>query len=301
MAARSVNEQSNFRRSISRELWGFFFIAPFLIFYLVFEAYPMLYAIYLSFFDYGIGKSEWIGVQNYLSLFNDAIFIKSTYNTFAFVIGAIPLTLAFALFVATMVIRMSRAAASFFRAAFYLPIVTSSVILSITWAWIYQPVNGVANYVLSFVNLKPVMWLSDTAIALPSLIVILVTWIVGQPIILFLAAIGNIPPTYFEAAQIDGASGGRQFWHITLPLLKPTTLYVILTVTIGAFQTFAIVQLMTAGGPNYATSTIMYLLYATAFQYGDLGKASAMGVILAIMISAVSVIQFKLLKTDIEY
>lgn len=286
---------------LRKELWGLFFIAPFLLVFLMFEIYPFIDALYLSLFDYGIGTKRWIGLDNYAHLLQDKVFLRSIANTFGFVIGVVPLSVMFAIFVANVVIHKSAAVASFFRASFYLPIVTSQVVMSIAWLWIYNPVSGVANYAMSIFGASPVLWLSDSSTALPSLIVVVITWLVGQPVILYLAALGNIPPTYFEAASIDGASSWRKFWSITLPLLKPTTLYVIVTTTIGAFQTFVAVQMLTGGGPNYATTTIMFLLYDTAFKYGKLGLASAMGVVLAVVISIFSVIQFKFFKTDVEY
>ncbi|GAA3409147.1 carbohydrate ABC transporter permease [Paenibacillus hodogayensis] len=286
---------------VLKEFWGYFFIAPFLLVFLLFEVYPFFDAIYLSLFDYGVGRKEWVGLGNYASLFQDDVFLRAMLNTFLFVIGVVPIAVVFSIVVASLVIHKSAGAASFFRASFYLPIVTSQVLLSITWLWIYNPVSGIANYAMSLFGAGPVMWLSDSSVALPALIVVVITWVVGQPIILYLAALGNIPASFYEASSIDGASPWRQFWNITLPLLKPTTLYVIVTSTIGAFQTFVVVQLLTGGGPNYATTTVMYLLYETAFKYGKLGMACAMGVILAVLISVFSVIQFKFFKTDVEY
>ncbi|MCU6793838.1 MULTISPECIES: carbohydrate ABC transporter permease [Paenibacillus] len=284
-----------------KEFWGFFFIAPFLIVFLAFEIYPFLDALYLSLFDYGIGQKEWVGLSNYTALLKDEIFVRSILNTFGLVLGVVPVSVFFSIVAASLIIGKSAAIASFFRASFYLPIVTSQVILSVTWLWIYNPVSGIGNYGLSLVGVKPVMWLADSDVSLIAVIIVVITWCVGQPIILYLAALGNIPSSYYEAASIDGASPWKQFWNITLPLLKPTTLYVIVTTTIGAFQTFVVVQLLTGGGPSYSTTTIMYLLYETAFKYGNLGLASAMGVVLAVLISIFSVVQFKFFKTDVEY
>lgn len=284
-----------------REFWGYFFIAPFLLVFLAFEVYPFIDALYLSLFDYGINRKEWVGLGNYAALLQDDVFRKSILNTFLIVLGVVPLSVLFAVVAASLIIGKSAAVASFFRASFYLPIVTSQVILSITWLWIYNPVSGIANYALSLAGIAPVMWLSDANVTLLAVIIVVITWCVGQPIILYLAALGSIPASYYEASSIDGASPLRQFFSITLPLLKPTTLYVIVTTTIGAFQTFVVVQLLTGGGPNYATTTIMYLLYETAFKYGKLGLASAMGVVLAVLISLFSVVQFKFFKTDVEY
>lgn len=288
-------------RNLKHHLWGLFFVAPFLVLFIVFKIYPYLNAVYLSLFDYGLGRKDWIGLGNYKSLFHDDVFIRSLKNTFGFVLGIVPTVIVFSLFVASLVIHKSKWSASFFRASFYLPIVTSQVILSITWLWIYNPTNGVANYLLSWAGMEPVLWLSDSKIALFSLILVVITMTVGQPIILYLAALGGIPSSYYEAAELDGASAWRKFWSVSLPLIKPTTLYVVVTSTVGAFQTFAVVQLLTGGGPNYSTSTIMYLLYNTAFMFGDLGLASAMGVILAAIISVISVVQFRLFKSEVEY
>jgi multiple sugar transport system permease protein len=255
----------------------------------------------MSLFDFGIGKKQWIGFDNYIRLFQDEVFRRAMVNTFGFVIGVVPLVVIFSLFVACTVFYKRNWTASFFRATFYLPVVTSQVILSITWAWIFNPVNGIANFVLSVFKIPPVMWMSDERVTLIALVFVIVTWVVGQPIILFLAALGNIPATYYEAAEIDGASPWRRFRSITLPLISPTLLYVIVTSTIGAFNTFIVVKMLSGGGPNYATMTIKYLLYETAFAYGELGLASTMGVILAAIICIISIIQFKFLKTDFEY
>lgn len=292
---------AKFSRSIKGEIWGLFFIAPYAVIFLLFEVYPIIKAFYLSFFDYGLGEKSWIGFDNYARLLTDDVFLKSIRNTFGFVVGTVPLTFIFSVFVAVLIFGKHKHIASFFRGAFYLPIITSQVILSLIWAWIYSPVNGIANYALSKVGAGPIMWLSDERFALLALILVVVTFNVGQPIILILAALGGISPEYYEAADIDGASPARKFWHITLPLLKPTSLYIIVMSTIWAFQTFIVVQLLTGGGPNYATSTIMFLLYDTAFVYGQLGLASAMGIIITALISVVAIAQFKLMKSDVQF
>jgi multiple sugar transport system permease protein len=283
---------------MQREVWGLLFIAPFALLFLIFEAYPIINAFYLSLFNYGLGTKAWVGLDNYTHLFHDAVFRRSLANTFGFVIGSVPVVLVFSLFAAILIYNKNKHLASFFRGAFYLPLVTSQVILSIVWAWIYNPVNGVANYLLSGIGVGPVAWLADERFALPALILVVITFNVGQPIVLLLAAMGNISPEYYEAADMDGASGWRKLWHITLPLLKPTNLYIVVMATIWSFQTFVVVQMLTGGGPNYATSSIMYLLYNTAFVYGQLGLASAMGVVIAALIAVVAIVQFKLMKAD---
>lgn len=288
-------------RRAKTNLWGYFFMAPFIIMFAVFFIYPIFEAIRLSLYDYTLTKQEWIGLGNYISLFKNDIFLKSLKNTFAFVLICVPCTTGFSLFVANTIRRYHPVITGFFRAAFYFPAVTASVVLAITWDLIYNPQNGILNWFIGLFGADPVLWLADSNTALIALAVIVVTWQVGYPIILFCAGLDGIPQTYYEAASIDGAKGNKIFWRITFPLLKPTTLFVMVITTIGSFQTFAVVQLLTAGGPNYATSTVMYQLYETAFKYGKLGLASAMGIVLAVLIGIVAVFQFKLLSDDVEY
>lgn len=282
-------------------IWGYAFMAPFILAFVVFFVYPIIEAFRLSLYHYTLVKQEWVGLQNYISLFRDKNFLKSLRNTFAFVLICVPATTLLSLFVANTIRRYHRTVTAFFRAAFYLPSITASAVLAVTWKLIYNPQNGVLNWFLSLFGADPVLWLSDSRVVLPALAVIVITWQLGYPVILFCAGLDGIPSTYIEAANIDGASKMRTFWQVIMPLLKPTTLYVVVTNTIGSFQTFAVVQLLTSGGPNYATSTIMYQLYETAFKYGKLGLASAMGIILAILIGIVAIFQFRLLSADVEY
>ena len=213
----------------------------------------------------------------------------------------VPVTTLFSLFVANVIRKQHPVVTAIFRACFYFPAITASAVLAVTWKLIYNPTNGVLNWFLGLFGMEPVLWLANTDVVLPALAVIVVTWQVVYPIIMFCTGLDGIPNTYMEAASMDVASKLRIFWQIIIPLLKPTTLYVIVTTTIGSFQTFAVVQLLTAGGPNYATSTVMYQLYETAFKYGKLGLASAMGVVLATLIGIVAIFQFKLLSDDVEY
>lgn len=288
-------------KNTRNNLWGYFFMAPFIIMFVVFFVYPIFEAIRLSLYDYTLTKQKWIGLQNYISLFKSDTFLKSLKNTFAFVLICVPFTTGFSLYIANTIRRYHPVATGFFRAVFYFPAVTSSAVLAVTWNLIYNPQNGILNWFIGLFGAKPVLWLADSKTALIALSIIVITWQLGYPIILFCAGLDGIPQTFYEAASIDGAKRNRIFWQITFPLLKPTTLFVTVITTIGSFQTFAVVQLLTAGGPNYATSTVMYQLYETAFKFGKLGLASAMGVVLAILIGIVAIFQFKLLTNDVEY
>ncbi|HET6455061.1 MAG TPA: sugar ABC transporter permease, partial [Armatimonadota bacterium] len=193
---------------------------------------------------------------------------------------------------------------NFYKGAFYLPGVVSAVVVAMIWLWMFDSAHGLLNYMLPTMTggvMKPISWLGDAHIALPSLMFMAVAGGGGGAVILYLAAMGGIPATLYEAARIDGANRWTEFWRITLPLLKPTTLYLAIMGTIGSFQVFTSIYMMTRGGPNYATTTVVYRIYETAFEFLKLGRASAMALILALIIVGVSIVQFKVLGTEVEY
>ncbi|MBP3912487.1 MAG: carbohydrate ABC transporter permease [Zhenhengia sp.] len=284
-------------------LVSYAFLAPALIFFTVFVIYPMLSGVFTSLFDYTLKKFEFIGLENYINLFRDEIFWKSMGNTLIIVIGSVPIVLLFSIFVAVTIYQKRAGVRSFFRGVFYLPVVTGTVAVTVVWKWIYDPLNGILNYILESGGIieEPIMWLGDKRFAIWAIIIILLTTSVGQPIILYVAALGNIPQSFIEAAEVDGGNKWQVFTKIKWPCLMPTTLYVVVITTINSFQCFSLIQLLTSGGPNYSTSTIMYLVYEKAFKLTQFGYANAMGVILAIIIGIISFIQFKVLGNDVEY
>lgn len=282
-------------------LMSYLFLLPALGFFLLFVAYPMLKGIYISFFNHTLNQFEFVGLDNYKFLFHDETFIKSMRNTVLIVLIAVPIVIAFSVFVAMTIYKKSEWLRSLFRGIFYLPAVSSVVSITVVWASIYDPNFGILNYITSFFGMDPVAWLGDPDTALYAIILVLITTSVGQPIILYVASLGNIPASYIEAAQIDRANSGQIFRKIIWPMLMPTNLYIIVITTINSFQVFAIIQLLTSGGPMYETSTVMYGVYEKAFVLGNFGLASAMGVLLAIVIGIISIIQFKFLGSDVEY
>lgn len=284
-------------------LVSYAFLAPALIFFTVFVIYPMLSGVFTSLFDYTLKKFEFIGLENYINLFRDEIFWKSMGNTLIIVIGSVPIVLLFSIFVAVTIYQKRAGVRSFFRGVFYLPVVTGTVAVTVVWKWIYDPLNGILNYILESGGIieEPIMWLGDKRFAIWAIIIILLTTSVGQPIILYVAALGNIPQSFIEATEVDGGNKWQVFTKIKWPCLMPTTLYVVVITTINSFQCFSLIQLLTSGGPNYSTSTIMYLVYEKAFKLTQFGYANAMGVILAIIIGIISFIQFKVLGNDVEY
>lgn len=282
---------------------SYLFLAPVLLFFIVFVLVPMLMGLYTSFFEYTPKKFEFIGIDNYVRMFQDPTFHKSLINTLIIVVGSVPIVVLFSLFVASKTYEKSMFTRSFFRAVFFLPVVTGSVAVTVVWKWIYDPLSGILNYLLKSANLidKNISWLGDKKYALAAIIVILLTTSVGQPIILYIASMGNIDKSLVEAARVDGANEFQIFWKIKWPSLLPTTLYIIVITTINSFQCFALIQLLTSGGPNYSTTTIMYYLYEKAFKLTEFGYANTMGVFLAVLIGLISFIQFKLFGGDVEY
>lgn len=279
------------------------FLAPVLLFFVIFVFVPMIMGFVTSFFNYTMTDFTFVGLNNYIRMFQDEVFIKSLVNTVIIVVGSVPVVVIFSLFVASQTYEKSMVTRSFFRFVFFLPVVTGSVAVTVVWKWIYDPLSGILNFVLKEGGAieQSISWLGDKKYALWAIIIILLTTSVGQPIILYIASMGNIDKSLMEAARVDGADEVQVFWKIKWPSLLPTTLYIVVITTINSFQCFALIQLLTSGGPNYSTSTIMYYLYEKAFKLSEYGYANTMGVFLAVLIGLVSFIQFKTLGNDVEY
>ena len=275
---------------------AYLFLLPSLIFFVTFVVVPMFICVYYSFTDYGLGGVKgFAGLSNYIKLFQDPIFHRGFLNTVLMVVVAVPSVTAFSLWVSSAIYKMHSIPRSFFRCVFYLPVVTGSVAITVVWKWILDPYNGILNQLIGTDGYN---WLGESRTALACIIVILFTTSIGQPIVLYTAALGNVDASIIEAAKVDGANKLQVFWKITWPSIMPTTLYVLVITTINSFQCFALIQLMTQGGPMNATMTIMYQVYYAAYRLYDLGYANAIGVILAIIIAIFSAVQFKLAKTD---
>ena len=270
---------------------AYFFLIPSLIFFVTFVVVPMFICVFYSFTEYGLGGVKgFAGLENYVKLFQDPIFHKGFLNTVLIVVVAVPTVTAFSLWVSSAIYKMHAIPRSFFRCVFYLPVVTGSVAITVVWKWILNPYNGILNQVTNNVGFD---WLGNQRTALWFIILILFTTSIGQPIVLYVAALGNVDQSLIEAAQVDGATKLQVFWKIKWPQIMPTTLYILVITTINTFQCYALIQLLTSGGPNHATDTIMYYIYYQAFKLNDYGYADAMGVVLAIIIAVLSAIQFK--------
>lgn len=282
--------------------WAYLFILAPVLLFLVFTLYPVASAFLMSFQEYSVMGSEWIGTDNYTRMVQDEVFWRSMRNTAIFTIGTVPVNIVITYALSFFIFQMKNKWQTFFKATMYLPAVASGVTISVVWLAIYDPTNaGLLNRFIGLFGLDPVIWLGKSNTALFSLI--LMNWLGshGAGIILYLAAMGGIPKSLYEAADIDHASGWSKFWRITWPLMKPTTLYLLVTGVITSFQVFISVYLMTQGGPNFATTTIAYLIYSTAFNFYEFGLAAAQSFVLAALIIVISIIQFKYFSSDVEY
>lgn len=279
---------------------SYLFLLPALVFFFGFVVFPMIMGIYTSFFNYTMKDFDFIGFRNYLELFRDATFGRSVVNTLVIAVASVPLVMLFSLWVATVIYQMPVFSRSFFRGVFYLPVVMGSVPVVVVWKWVFHRYHGILNWALTSLGIisKNINWLGDARYAIWCILAILFTTSIGQPIVLYVASLGNVDQSQVEASEVDGCSKWQTFLHVKWPSLLPTTLYVAVITTINSFQCFALIQLLTSGGPNGSTSTVMYYLYDTAFRIYRYGYANAMGVVLAIIIAAFSAFQFRIMRTD---
>ena len=291
--------QAKARESVS----AYLFLLPALIFFFVFVVVPIAQGVYTSFFQYTMKDFNWVGLSNYIELFQDPVFLKSLRNTILLVVVAVPFIVVFSIFASVTLYEKSGWVRSLFRGIFYLPVVTGTVSVTVVWKWIFDPLTGVLNFVLKDAGLisRNINWLGDKNYALWAIALVLFTTSVGQPIILFIAALGNLDKSQVEAAEIDGANRAQIFRYVEWPGILPTTLYVVVITTINSFQCFSLIQLLTSGGPNFNTSTIMFQVYETAFRLNRFGYANAMGVVLAFFIALFSTVQFRAFSSRIDY
>ncbi|HEY8348477.1 MAG TPA: sugar ABC transporter permease [Clostridia bacterium] len=281
-------------RSLSlkrREALNFYlYISPWLLSFLVLTIYPMLDSFLLSFTDAAIGGDfNFIGLENFRKAFTvDPQFWVSFRNTILYVLMYVPANLIISFFLGYLLSRNIKAL-GFFRTVFYIPYITSGVAVTVMWGWIFNGSYGLINYLLSLIGIEGPNWLADKRYALIC-IVIISLWSIGNGIIIMLAGIQDIPATYYESAQIDGASSLRQVFSITIPLTTPTIYFNLVIGIISAFQLFNQPYILTQGGPVNATRTVAMVVFQNAFQYGRMGYASCVAWVLFVVIMAVTLI-----------
>lgn len=281
---------------------AYLMLAPYLAMFLLFLVYPSLHGLYLSFTDARLGRRDvsWVGLENYVFVLTDPTFHVTVLNTLVFVLESTALLIVLPLALAVALNRRLPFR-TFLRGAFFVPFTLSVSVISITWWWILDPNFGLVNIYLKAWGLDPPVWLSSPTWAMVAVVLATVWWTGGYNLVLFLAGLQNIPTHVYEAARIDGAGAWHEFWSITLPLLRPTMVFVLITQVIASFQVFGQVFVMTGGGPGDATRTVIQYLYEAAFVGQRLAEGSAAAWVLFVMILVFSVLQFRLLAGHTEY
>lgn len=285
------------------DLEGYLFLAPDLAGTLVFAVGPVLAALALGLFAWDIlTPPRFVGLDNYRTLLlDDPVFRQVLFNTSTYVLGTVPVRTALALLLA-IALNQQLHGLSVFRAAYFLPTITSAVAAATVWRWIYEPNFGLLNSLLYAIGVQhPPTWLSSPAWAMPALIVLGVWQGLGFQMVIFLAGLQGIPTHLYEAAAIDGADWWARFRHITLPLISPTTFFVLIISIIGSYQVFDSAFVLTEGGPGYATTTLVYYIYEYAFQFFKMGYAAAMAWILFAIVFVLTVLQFRLQARWVHY
>lgn len=283
------------RRLFSRDgLLAFGFLSPTLLVFSVFILFPILFSLYLSFSQWNMfgGEAAFVGLDNYARMFGDAEFWDVLVNTGIYTVGTVPLNMVLALG-AAFYLNTHVIGKRFLRAAFFTPVVISAVAAAVVWRWVFDPNLGLANYALEGLGFSAVNWSNSPTAAMVALVIVGVWKSFGINMVLFAAGLAGIPKHYYEAAAIDGANGWQKFWHITVPLLAPTTLFVLVISIIGSFQVFDIVFVLTSGGPLGATKVLVFYLYEHAFKYFDMGYASAVAYVLFAILFVLTLVQIR--------
>ncbi|PAE25921.1 sugar ABC transporter permease [Bacillus sp. 7894-2] len=275
-------------------------MSPVLLIFSLFLFFPVLFAFFMSFHQWGmIGTPEFVGVENYVRLFKDPLFWISIKNTLIFSLS-VPLKVAIALFIAVLLNQKIRGL-GFYRAAFFFPVVLSMVVVGLVWQWMFSPSYGFINYVLEKLGLPLQNMLIDSDQAMIVLIIVSIWKGLGSNLLLFLAGLQAIPSSVYEAAEIDGANSWQKFWHITVQLLKPTTLFVLIITLIGSFKIFDLAYVITGGGPGTSTMVLVHYIYQEAFQRFDMGYASAAAYVFFIILFILTLVQMRVFKSDSEF
>lgn len=278
------------------------FLFPTIIGLLVFVLGPIVASLVLSFTKWDLfNPAEWVGLENFQTMFFDQpLFWKVMRNTFYYTVLYVPAAVVLSLLLA-VVMNQELRGITIYRSVYFLPVVTSTVAVALVWSWLYNPHYGPINYVLDLVGIDGPAWLSASKWAMPSLVIMSVWKGLGYNMVIYLAGLRGIPDVFYEAAAIDGATRWQQFLRITLPLISPTTFFVLVMSIIGSFQVFEQTYILTQGGPAYATLTMSYYIYQHAFQWFHMGFGSALSYVLCVVILIFTLIQFRAQRTWVFY
>ncbi len=280
------------KTALSGDRVGYVLIAPFYIFLAVFIVVPIVMNLYLSFTDYDFQRMSFVGWDNYEKLLHDSFFLISVKNTFVYTFFTLIFTMGLGLLFAE-ILNSKLFGVKWFRTSLFLPYVTSMVAVSMVWLWMYEPSHGVLNVLLDGLGLPKIKWLYDTRYALLSIVIMSVWKFIGYNMVIYLAGLQGIPKDLYESASVDGAGAFRQFWNITLPMLKPVTFFLVVTGLINNFNVFEQIQILTNGGPMNSTTTIVHQIYNRAFNEFQLGYAASMAIVLLGIIALITIANFK--------
>lgn len=297
-----MKEKRKMNLKTKNALVGYSFLLPNIVGFCIFTFIPIIVSLVLSFTNWdGFGEIQFVGLQNYTSLFSDHIFKTSLTNSVVYTLGYVPITLILALLVA-MLLNKGVKGIKFFRAAFFLPHVTAALAVAVVWQLLYHPTAGPINQFLMSIGIEnPPKWLSSSQTSMYGVILMSIWKGIGYYMIIFLAGIQGIPGHLYEAAQIDGANKWHQFKNITIPMLSPVIFFTSIIAIINSFKVFTEVYALTGGGPGNSTNILVYNIYVEAFQKYRLGYASAQSYVLCLIIVIITVIQFRGQKKWVNY
>jgi ABC-type sugar transport system permease subunit len=292
------------RRGWRKDLTGWAFAAPFVILFGVFLALPIAVSFVLSFTSFGLRDlqnplgASFTGIDNYAKLLSDAKFWKALGNTVYFVVVGVPLTLGIGLLIASALSRGITRFRTAFRVGYYLPVITSIVAIAVIWRFLLNPDIGLINVLLKNIGITGPDWLASSTLAMPSIIAMAVWRNLGFAMVVFIAGLQAIPAMLYEAASIDGAGRWQAFRYVTLPMLRPTILFMLVITTIGYLQLFEEPFVMTAGGPLDATLSVTMYMYQQGFTFFHQGYASAIAYVLFVIVAVIAFLQFRFLRED---
>lgn len=286
------------KKNIKRLLFSCAFVAPLIMFYII----PLLLSLGISFtdWDYISPTFNIVGLDNYIDLLTDSDFAKAGINTIVFGLGTIIPTLMIGLGLA-LILKKNFRGLNFYRMVIFSPWVTPTVAVSLVWSWIYQPDDGFLNYFLSFLGIEPLQWLHSSDTAMLGVIIFTIWKSIGWTMLFYITALESVPEENYEAAQLDGANAFNQFIHITLPLISPTTYFLLIINMIQSLQAYDQIHIMTQGGPGGSTTTLLYLYYDKAFQNFQMGSANAVAMVILIVTVILTLISRHFSKTNVNY
>lgn len=280
----------------SESFYGYLFVSPMVIGFLLIMFFPLVYSIYMSLTDWQLlGDPNFIGTENYQRLVNDSDFWVVLKNTLIFAAGLVPINILIALLLA-LLLQRNLPGIGLFRTAIFIPVMTSIVVWSIIWKYMFGTEEGFINQVLAAIGIDGPAWLYDPDLAMGAVIVVSALKNVGLNMVLFLAALQQVDKNLYEASYLDGANKAKQFWHVTLPMITPTVFLTLILTVIGSMKVFGQIYVMTNGGPGNHTKVLVYYIWENAFKLFDFGYASAIALVLFVIILFFTIIQWSARK-----